>query len=235
MPCPTSLVVKNGSKAFALTSSLMPRAVVGHREHDVLARNDFGLRGGIFVIEVDISRFDRELSAVRHRIARVDGKIENRKFELIGIGQGPPHPAAQHRLHRNLLAKRAAHQIGHARYHAPKFERLGIERLLAREGQQAAGSAPRRAARRAWHGSAERRSRSTSGAGSPSLRSNGLKIADDDHQEIVEVVGDASGELADGFHLLRLPRALVGGAPLGEVARNLGKSDMRCRPALGWR
>ena len=36
---------------------------------------------------------------------------------------------------------------------------------------------------------------------------------------------DAARELADAFHLLRLARALVGGAPLGEVARDLRKTQ----------
>ena len=36
---------------------------------------------------------------------------------------------------------------------------------------------------------------------------------------------DAAGDLADAFHLLRLPRALVGRAPFGEVARDLRKAE----------
>ena len=31
----------------------------------------------------------------------------------------------------------------------------------------------------------------------------GLRIAADDYQQVVEVVGDAAGQFADGFHLLR--------------------------------
>ena len=52
-----------------------------------------------------------------------------------------------------------------------------------------------------------------------------FKIADDDGQEIIEVVGDAAGELTDAFHFLGLPQALFGGAPFGQIARHLRKAN----------
>ena len=45
-----------------------------------------------------------------------------------------------------------------------------------------------------------------------------LDRAGDDGQDIVEVMGDAAGELADGFHLLRLPDPVLGRDLVGEVA-----------------
>ena len=42
--------------------------------------------------------------------------------------------------------------------------------------------------------------------------------AGDDGEDVVEVVRDAAGELADGLHLLRLPQLLLGGDLVGEVA-----------------
>ena len=44
-----------------------------------------------------------------------------------------------------------------------------------------------------------------------------LRIADDDGQQIVEVVGDAAGELAHGLHLLGLDQLLFGALAVGEV------------------
>ena len=62
----------------------------------------------------------------------------------------------------------------------------------------------------------------------------GLRIAADDHQQIVEVVRDAAGQFADGFHLLRggelfarFDELLLGVAPLGGVADDIGKPDQR--------
>ena len=64
MPWPTSFVVKNGSKAFAFTSGGHAAAVIGDRQHDILARQRPRLRGGIAFVEMDIGGFDGELAAV---------------------------------------------------------------------------------------------------------------------------------------------------------------------------
>ena len=60
----------------------------------------------------------------------------------------------------------------------------------------------------------------------------GLGVAADDHQQIVEVVGDAAGQFADRLHFLRhgellarLDQLLLGVAPLGGVAQHIGKAD----------
>ncbi len=45
----------------------------------------------------------------------------------------------------------------------------------------------------------------------------GLQAAADDHQQIVEVVSDAAGELADRLHLLALTQGLVQQPALGIV------------------
>ena len=59
-----------------------------------------------------------------------------------------------------------------------------------------------------------------------------LGVAADDHQQIVEVVGDAAGQFADRLHFLRhgellarLDQLLLGVAPLGGVAQHIGKAD----------
>jgi hypothetical protein len=44
-----------------------------------------------------------------------------------------------------------------------------------------------------------------------------LAVGEDHRQHVVEVVGDAAGELADGVHLLRLAQALLEALALGEI------------------
>src|SRR6266446_441089 len=44
-----------------------------------------------------------------------------------------------------------------------------------------------------------------------------LGVSADDGEEIVEVVGDAAGEAADGFHFLRLTELIFEDAALGDV------------------
>ena len=81
--------------------------------------------------------------------------------------------------------------------------------------------------------STERASRSESSAPPVGERAlHRLQIADDDGQQVVEVVRDAAGQLADRLHLLRLRKLLLRAlqrllrlAPLGDVARDLGEAD----------
>src|SRR5438105_1989399 len=56
-----------------------------------------------------------------------------------------------------------------------------------------------------------------------------LDVSPDHRQQIVEIVGNAAGDLADGFHLLGLPQPHLGGALLGEVAGHLGEARQRTR------
>jgi hypothetical protein len=88
---------------------------------------------------------------------------------------------------------------------------LGLQPRLAREGQELLrelGAPLRRAAR----GLEE--------AARPLLVLVGLEqveVAGDHLEQVVEVVGEAGGELADRLHLLRLPEGLLGGAPARHV------------------
>ncbi len=103
------------------------------------------------------------------------------------------------------LAERAAQQVGHAGDQLVEGERLGIERLAAREGEQTMGK------RRGALGAAQPRL-----DGAPQLRRgfadpplDGLEIALDDGQEIVEIVSDAAGQLTDRLHLLGLAQRFL--------------------------
>ena len=53
-------------------------------------------------------------------------------------------------------------------------------------------------------------------------------------EQVVEIVGDAAGQLADGFHLLRhgellarLDQFFLSVAPFRSVAKDIGKADQR--------
>jgi hypothetical protein len=102
---------------------------------------------------------------------------------------------------------------------------------LAREGEQPLGERgrPLRAAHRVLHraGQAVAIER-----GRLERALQGFQVADDDGQEVVEVVRHAAGELADSLHLLRLGKLLLRPfqrlrhlAPFGHVARDLGETQ----------
>jgi hypothetical protein len=81
-------------------------------------------------------------------------------------------------------------------------------RLLAAEGQQLPGE--RRAARGRLQDVLH--AFPLTSLGRQRLQHQ-LPVALDHAEQVVEVVGDAPGELADRLHLLRLAQALLGGAP----------------------
>ena len=93
-----------------------------------------------------------------------------------------------------------------------RFNNLGRQHLLAAEGQQLAGQRSG-----AIGGVGDLLGRAAQrGVGADALQQE-LGVPGDHHQQIVEVVGDAAGEAADGFHLLRLAELLFEGAALGDV------------------
>jgi len=55
----------------------------------------------------------------------------------------------------------------------------------------------------------------------------------DDGEDIVEIVRDAAGELADGLHLLGLPDAVLGGDLVGEVAHEAVEHEAVAALQLG--
>ena len=87
----------------------------------------------------------------------------------------------------------------------------GLERLLAREGEQPAGQrgGALRALQRHLLGARDPRDRGRRRQFGH-LPADHVEAAEDDGEQIVEVVRDAAGELADRFHLLRLPEQFLG-------------------------
>src|SRR5688572_32768327 len=115
-------------------------------------------------------------------------------------------------------------ELGHVADEMIEVERLWIERLAARKGEEPAGQPG--GALCALEGEVGRTldPRVVAGLGAADI----VEAAEDDGEEVVEIVGDAAGELADRLHLLRLEEELagtlellLGGNPLGDVSRDL--------------
>ena len=102
---------------------------------------------------------------------------------------------------RGAAARGAGHEL-------VDVGRLRLQRLLAREGEQLPGELGR-----ALDGPADLLERAAHGRASASFLLQHFDVAEDDHEDVVEVVRDAAGELADRFHLLRLAQLLLGQPP----------------------
>jgi hypothetical protein len=98
-----------------------------------------------------------------------------------------------------MLAERAAQQLEHARDQPVEHQRFRLQRLQPGEGQETprqVGAAHDRGQRFAHQLLHLRHS----------LRQqpHQLEIAEDDAEQVVEIMRHAAGEVADGLHLLRL-------------------------------
>ena len=183
---------------------------------------------GIVLIEHDGAGLDDQLAAVRHGVAGVEGEIEDRGGQLIGIDDGQAYFVRENRFDLDVLAERSLQQFRGIDDQRIDVGFLRFERLLACERQQLLGEV----------GAARRRF-------VDHLRDGGeLRLALDgvgqdfdrsgDHgQDVVEVVRDAAGELAHGLHLFGLPDPLLGGNSVGKIADERIENEAIARPQRG--
>ena len=198
-----------------------PRAAIADEDADILPGRDLCF-AGVGLVEEDIRRLDRELATIGHRVARVDGEVEQRALELGRVDEGRPKSAGEHVLDDDGLAQGPAQHIRHAGDEAVDGKRLRRERLAARESEEAMDQ--KRAALGAPLGRAcETLEHRLVALGETAPQR--LDIARDDREQIVEIMRDAAGELADRLHLLRLAHPLLAGPALGQVAGDLGEAD----------
>ena len=132
-------------------------------------------------------------------------------LELADIGLDRPEIASVDHVELHVLANKAAQQHGQVGHRFAEIEHLRAQRLLARECQQL----PHQARRPVGvlldlHDVLERR------VGRPVRVQEEIGRHHDGAEQIVEIVRDAAGELADRLHLLLLcdlvfQRALLGG------------------------
>ena len=165
------------------------------------------------------------LPPLGHRVARVDREIEDRDFQLVGVG----HARATGRR-RARSRPRSARPASAAESDMPVTSRptsIGFgsrgcwrEKASSRCVSDSARRAPRIAL------SADRCSRSTSTSVVVKMALQRFKIADDDGQQIVEIVGDAACELAD-----RLPSSATGAARSSAARRSVRSRVTLAKPS----
>ena len=225
MPLPTALVVKNGSITLDRSSGGDAAPGVLDGQHDIVAgRQIVGRRRA--------RRGSRRDSVMvppgGHGVARIEDEVHQRKLELAGIDMDGPHAAVDPPLEPDQAAQDRRHQARH--------------RVSASVGQRA-----RRPGASCWR--REKASiRLTSSA--PCLaawrvisricaarlgrararRSSSAEAAQDRGKQVVEVMGEAAGQLADRVDPLRLHQRLFELPPLGDVEQRA--EDRRRAPSL---
>ena len=173
--------------------------------------------GDVAIVQIGVRGLDRQLAAVRHGVARVDGEIEDRVLELVGIGVDAPQAG------RSTVSMRIVSPSVRC-----SSSDMPDTSLLASTGSGASGCWRAKASSR-WVSDAARRAPSCAPVRYCSIavtprarrRSGEIEIAEHDRQHVVEVVRDAAGQLADRLHLLRLPQRFLGLLALGHFVDQL--------------
>jgi len=169
-------------------------------------------------------RPDRKGSSLRHGVTRIDGEIEEGVLELIGISKDMPAAAAEGGLDDYSTVQRPTKQIRHAGNEVIEVYRPTNERLTACEGKQAIRQ--RCGALRGVQGRTDELHALGARDGTALQL---FEVAENDRQQIVEIVRHAASELPDRFHFLRLPK--LGLDPMA-FRRVVDECDCADDPAL---
>ena len=147
-----------------------------------------------------------------HRIAGIDGEIDQRGFELRDIGGGKTPEIAKLDLDLDPAAHQRADQLRDALDLRADIEHLRRQRLAPGKGQQLAGQL-----RCAIHRVRNRIDVTAAAILAQIAAAQEVGGGADDGQQVVEIVRDAAGQLAHRIHLLRLAKRFLGLPPFGDV------------------
>ena len=140
-----------------------------------------------------------QAAAVRHGVARVQGEVEDRELELVGIDAHQREPILELHIDLDDGAERAPQHLHHAVDEARHVHRLGPQLLAPREGEHALGQG-RAALGGLDRGIDQRLARDPVGH----VARHEVEIAEDRHQHVVEIVREPARELAEALELLHL-------------------------------
>ena len=112
-----------------------PDAGVASRDHHVVprCRSD---RASLSRRDAAIPRRQRETTAVRHRVPRVDREIQDGGLELMRVGLAEPEILARMHVDADTLADRALQQLLERRQQMIDVQHFRVQVLAAREREQ---------------------------------------------------------------------------------------------------
>src|ERR1700686_972149 len=151
------------------------------------------------VIDDKVLGFDGEPGGEEHGVAGVDGEIEEDLLELAGVGFYAAEGIAEAQAEFDVFANQAAQELAHFGDEFVGVEDLGLKGLHAAKREHLAGEGSR-----AIGGFANLLRAAVEGVFGLQAVEKQIAVAANYGQQVVEVVGDAAGHAAEGFHLLGL-------------------------------
>src|SRR5579872_5967400 len=172
-----------------------------HGEHHVGTRLEVTmLSADVVAAQGDVGGLDSDLAALRHGVLRIDNEVHDDLFDLTGVGACSSQIGCQLGLQLNSFADERLQGALHIGDNAIHIHDLQFEQLFTTESQQLASQGCRSLG--CLVNGFDLAIHRTAFAG---VFEQDFRVSADHHQQIIEVVRDATGQPADGFHLLRLP------------------------------
>src|SRR5678815_1602672 len=103
------------------------------------ARLRIRVHRGVFRVEHDSARLDRQFAAGRHRVPGVYDEVDQRLLELTGIGFDPAEVVSQRNFERDVFAYDALQQAFDFDDRVVDAHALKLDDLSSAETQQAPG------------------------------------------------------------------------------------------------
>ena len=202
-------------------------AGIADRQQDIGAGPGVRIPRRVVLVQHDVAGLDRQLAALPHRVARVHSQVDQGGLQLRGIDHGQPDlrvpgwfPAPP--VRRGFAAADSVSSTSPFRL----TTRGSSGCFREKASRLRTSSAPRSAARSAMSAVSRARASATGPFGQQ------VQIADDDGQKVVEVVGDAAGQLADAFHLLGLRQLALRHPSIGHILTNGDDAGRGVRRAI---
>ena len=161
---------------------------------------------------------DHEGSAPRHGVPRVDGKVQKHLFDHAHIPKNGGQIRRGNELQGHVRAEQTFQHLAHAIDHFIQFHFLRLDFLFPAERQQLAGQM-----RGSFGGGGDLLERLLGIATFHHAAQDHVRVPLNHSKDIVKVMGHASGQLADGFHLLGLSQLLLQSFAIGNLADKPGE------------
>lgn len=179
-----------------------PGAGVGNRDENVVAGASESAAEASFLIQLLVGCGKAENAAVRHGVARVDAEIHEDAIDLRGVGASGLEIGSEIKLEVDAGADHRLQERNGLLDEAIQIDAPRLDRLFSGVGEQMASESG---------GALQLLANLTEGFGGRATDGNrfGAQLgpAEDRAEDIVEVVSDAAGELAERFEPLELTHA----------------------------
>ncbi len=204
---------EEGFEGAGLHFAIHAVACVAHEDLHVLSGFEiFGLADRV-MSDAEIARLNGKPAASRHSVLRVDGQIDEHLLDLVRVGLHPSQIVLRQEGQLDILFNEAFEEAEEVADDVVEVDHFGAQHLAAAEGEQLTGE----------HG------RAVGGLfdlGEPlaqilvaGIVQDDFDVAIDDGQQVIEVVGNASGELAHGLHFLGLHELFFEVLLTGDILR----------------